>query len=250
MVTDGTVIVSKQPRYIRVANVLTREIKGGRFPVGHFLPTEAQLCERFDVSRITVREALRRLEEMGLIVKVHGIGSRVEAQEMRDSYTVTIESAAEMMQYGYETEFKEQSRLQLPAGALELVAIDMPVDALKLVGVRIAANGQKKGPVSHSEIYLNGSYASVADGHNGVREPYYRTMEKTFGQQISGIGQEISAISMEPRHAEALGQPEGAPGLRIVRHFYGLDRELLEVTVNIHPAENFSLRLFLNKNEG
>lgn len=242
--------MSKQPRYVRVANVLTREIKSGRFPVGSFLPTEAQLGQRFDVSRITVREALRQLEELGLIVKVHGIGSRVEAQDVRDSYTVSIESASEMMQYGYETEFRERSRFRLDAGALELVDIDMPVDALKIVGVRIATGGQKKEAVSYSEIYLNRAYASVADGHNGVREPYYRTIEKSFDEQITGIGQEISAISMVKCHADALGQPEGAPGLRIVRHFYGLDRELLEVTVNIHPAENFSLRLFLNKNEG
>lgn len=249
MAPDDNIIASRQPRYMRVANVLTREIRSGRFPIGSFLPTEAQLGKRFEVSRITVREALRRLEEMGLIVKVHGIGSRVEAQELRDSYTVSVEAAAEMMQYGYATRFLAESRVALAAGHTELLAFDMHCDALKLAGVRVDAEGQKS-PLSYSEIYLNSAYSTVVDDPEDVPEPFYRKIVRLFGQRISGIGQEVSAISMAPHQARGLGQPDGAPGLLIIRHFYGLDRELLEVTVNVHPAENFSLRLFLNKNEG
>lgn len=238
-----------QPRYARVANVLVREIKSGRFPVGGLLPTEAQLGERFEVSRVTVREALRRLEEMGLISKVHGIGSRVEAQEMRDSYSVSVDSAAEMMQYGYETEFVASSREELSAGSSELAALDMQMDAVKLIGVRTALDAQR-APLSYCEIFINAAYASVIDGPNGSNEPYYRKMVRLHGQRISGIGQEISAIRLKAHHAVVLRQQEDAPGLQIVRRFFGEDRELLEVTINVHPAENFSLRLFLNKNDG
>lgn len=248
MASGNNDIASKQPRYARVANVLVREIKGGRFPVGGLLPTEAQLGERFNVSRVTVREALRRLEEMGLISKVHGIGSRVEAQEARDSYSVSVDSAAEMMQYASETEFIAWSRADIQAGSAELAALDIPTDAVKLIGVRTGLEGQK-APLSYCEIFINSAYSSVIDEENRAREPYYRSMARLYGQRISGIGQEISAIRLAPHHAKALGQAPDAPGLKIIRRFYGEDRELLEVTINVHPAENFSLRLFLNKND-
>ena len=47
-------------RYLQIARTLRKEIVDGVYPVGSQLPTEHQLCERFAVSRYTVREALDR----------------------------------------------------------------------------------------------------------------------------------------------------------------------------------------------
>jgi GntR family transcriptional regulator len=49
-------------RYSTLARVLTGEIESGRYKVGQKIPTEAELQQRFDVSRHTVREALRDLK--------------------------------------------------------------------------------------------------------------------------------------------------------------------------------------------
>ena len=54
---------STDHRYLQVARALRKEIVDGVYPVGSQLPTEHQLCERFSVSRYTVREALRRLRD-------------------------------------------------------------------------------------------------------------------------------------------------------------------------------------------
>lgn len=55
------------PRYLQVARELRQDIVDGVYPVGSQLPTEHELCERFSVSRYTVREALRRLRDDHLI---------------------------------------------------------------------------------------------------------------------------------------------------------------------------------------
>lgn len=54
-------------RYLKVARTLRKEIADGVYPIGSQLPTEHELCERFNVSRYTVREALRRLREDNLV---------------------------------------------------------------------------------------------------------------------------------------------------------------------------------------
>ena len=54
-------------RYLQVARTLRKEIVDGVYPVGSQLPTEHELCERFAVSRYTVREALRRLRDDNLV---------------------------------------------------------------------------------------------------------------------------------------------------------------------------------------
>src|SRR5260370_16746422 len=54
-------VKSDDPLYLQVVRALKDEIVSGVHPVGSQLPTEEELCERFSVSRYTVREALRRV---------------------------------------------------------------------------------------------------------------------------------------------------------------------------------------------
>ncbi len=60
-----------------VRNEIRRLILSGEYPVGSKLPNEDRLCERFGVSRVTIREAVRALIEDGLVVRRHGSGTYV-----------------------------------------------------------------------------------------------------------------------------------------------------------------------------
>src|SRR6201985_3229058 len=60
-------VTSNDPLYLQLVRALKEEIVSGVYPVGSQLPTEEELCERFSVSRYTVREALRRLREDNLV---------------------------------------------------------------------------------------------------------------------------------------------------------------------------------------
>lgn len=69
--------VSPVPLYFRVEQALTSLIRRGAIPVGSRLPAEPELCAYFGVSRSVVRQALRRLEERGLVARRRGVGSFV-----------------------------------------------------------------------------------------------------------------------------------------------------------------------------
>ena len=69
--------ISSDHRYLQIARTLRKEIVDGVYPVGSQLPTEHELCERFAVSRYTVREALRRLREDNLVASRPRAGTRV-----------------------------------------------------------------------------------------------------------------------------------------------------------------------------
>src|SRR5258708_3218416 len=60
-----------------LANQLGTEIISGMFPPGSLLPGEAELRQRFDVSRTALREAFRALNAKGLIASRPKIGTRV-----------------------------------------------------------------------------------------------------------------------------------------------------------------------------
>ena len=63
----------RRPRYQVIASELRTQIVSGALGIDTMLPTEMELCERYDVSRYTVRAALRQLRELGLI-HAPGIG--------------------------------------------------------------------------------------------------------------------------------------------------------------------------------
>jgi len=65
------------PLYYQLANVLTEKILSRELHAGDRLPTEVELVEQYGISRITVRQALRLLEEEGLIRREVGRGTFV-----------------------------------------------------------------------------------------------------------------------------------------------------------------------------
>jgi GntR family transcriptional regulator len=72
---------SPLPLYFQLAELLEHEIASGAWRPGARLPSEPGLCERYGLSRTTVRQALGRLEQRGLIQRLKGQGSFVRRGE-------------------------------------------------------------------------------------------------------------------------------------------------------------------------
>ena len=70
----------RTPLWQAIASALRDDISEGRYAPGDKLPTEAQLSERFGVNRHTVRHALARLGEDGLVHTRRGAGAFVSAR--------------------------------------------------------------------------------------------------------------------------------------------------------------------------
>ena len=82
------------PRPTRAEHVrdsLVSELRAGKYEVGDKLPNEDDLAARFDVSRATVREAVRGLLEVGYLTRKHGLGTYVTSiPSHRHSLDVTV----------------------------------------------------------------------------------------------------------------------------------------------------------------
>lgn len=67
-------MANKVPRFVTIYDTLFEEIENGIYPVGATLPTEQEMCTRFGVSRMTVRQAIKILNEDGIIESERGRG--------------------------------------------------------------------------------------------------------------------------------------------------------------------------------
>ena len=71
------------PLYSQLVSIIKRNISAGTLTPGALLPSEAELCRTFDVSRSTVRQAIGELESEGLVVRKQGRGTFVAEPKMR-----------------------------------------------------------------------------------------------------------------------------------------------------------------------
>src|SRR5215217_233319 len=112
---------SKETRYSAVARALLHDIEAGSFAVGSLLPSEAELGSRFGVSRNTVREAVRHLEELRLVARRQGVGTIVNARQVPGRYVQSVGAVPDLRQYVKSTRFEILTRTTMSvADAAEL----------------------------------------------------------------------------------------------------------------------------------
>jgi len=68
---------SNIPLYSQLKDILIEKIERNEYPVGSKIPSEEELCEAYDISRPTVRQAISELTSCGYLVKVKGKGTFV-----------------------------------------------------------------------------------------------------------------------------------------------------------------------------
>ena len=73
---------SYEPAYVQLANILRRQISEGLFRPGDQLPSEAQLCRRYEVSPMTVRRSINLLADQDVVSTAQGRGTFVKALEL------------------------------------------------------------------------------------------------------------------------------------------------------------------------
>ncbi len=78
------------PAYYQIAEDLSEEIESGRLRPGDVIPSESQLCDRYAISRMTVRQGLNLLSDAGYIHSIPGKGSYVTPPRL-DRMTLEIQ---------------------------------------------------------------------------------------------------------------------------------------------------------------
>jgi len=73
---------SYEPAYAQLARILREQIAAGKYRPGDRLPSESQLCERYEVSPMTVRRVINILADQGVVVAEQGRGTFVKPLEL------------------------------------------------------------------------------------------------------------------------------------------------------------------------
>lgn len=228
------------PRYSAVARVLIREIEAGRYPVGGNLPTEAELRKRFDVSRHTVREALRELKSQGLVSARAGVGTAVRARAPQPRFMQGAGALRELTQFIEATRMKVLGRGVIVAD--EALAARLAVKAGQewhVASVLRFLPGRPT-PVAWMNLYIRPEHEDILDRVEKAGQPAFGLIERHHGARIAEVAQRIVATGLDGEAARTLVAPAGAAALHITREYFDARDSLVMASVGLYPSDRFS----------
>ena len=237
---------SADPRYMQLGRTLKARIEQGTYGIGDLLPTEIELCDEFDVSRYTVREALRMLTNLGLVRRRQGSGTQIIATHVQDSYVHSMRSLSELFQYATNTSLTiDAIETAVPEPEFSRYFDDAGSAWLRVEGIRLDHDG--KTPICASLVFINNAYSDIAESLANHTDAVYRMLERRFGVRVDDVEQVITACRISKISAKRLAMSSRTWVVRVVRRYVAADGTLLIVSVNDHPADRFSYTMHLRR---
>jgi DNA-binding GntR family transcriptional regulator len=226
-------------RYTEIADDLIGRIRAGRLAVGALVPGELQLMQDYSASRHTIREALRRMAELGLIERRRGLGTRVLARRPRRTYVHRVASPEQLLRYPPESRLDVTDVATVAAGA-DLAAMLGCRRGMRWVRVRtVRRMGAARPPICRTDIYLLPKYAEIASRIGRGRRAVYELLEQRFGLHVAEVAIDVSARPMPADAAVALGVAAESPSMRVVRRYHDDAGTVFEVSVSDHPGDRY-----------
>lgn len=207
---------SSVPLYQQLYDLWRGRILAGEWRPGDMLPTESDLLEQHQVSRVVVRQALNALVQEGLIYRQRGRGTFVAHPTVEQGLVRIVSFTEEMQQRGFkpETEVLGAELISAAPDIAAQLAVTPGAELVHIERLRLA-DGE---PMSIEASYLVHSLCpNILSRHNFAEEPLREVLERDFGLRLGSARQSIRAIAAEPARAEVLCMQAGAPLLFIER---------------------------------
>lgn len=227
---------TEQPLYAQLVNKLITYMEEKEY--GDRLPSERELCNIYNMSRTTVRQAMYELELGGYITKVHGKGTFVakpagEKNDLSHYYSFTTRTLeqnktpkVEILDFHLETANKS---LLKGLGLREGEKV-FRFDRLRLaddIPMMLETTFIPKdiSPDLHKELLME--------------TPLYEILERQNHQSIKKVVEHLSAGNLSPKQAQALNLQAGLACLKITRYSYNAQGRVLELTHSFARADLF-----------
>ncbi|MFV0529092.1 MAG: GntR family transcriptional regulator [Lachnospiraceae bacterium] len=232
------------PLYFQLRELLLAEIKKGNFKSDELIPTENELCEIFELSRTTVRQAIAELVQEGYLYRMKSKGTFVARPKINQNFLTKIESFSSSM---------ERQGFTASTQVLEMEVLPANVDVAKHLNIqeddkviflhrKRSANGE---PLVTIKTYLPYERCGFLLEEDLTKESLYSVLGRDENTKIVRIERRVEAIEATAKDLEYLGVRKGKP----IQYFssvgcnvfgepieyslarYRADRSVFEITV-------------------
>lgn len=202
------------PFYFQLKKILSQEISSGRWAPGERLPSEPEICDHFELSRTTVRQALAELESEGLILREKGRGTFVaetspELWFLQSSQGFYDEAARKG--HTVTSRILRREVDELPSFAAEELGVAPGTPGVVLARLRWVDDRVVMYVINYMPERLADAIMT-ADLETGS---LYRTLARDSGLVVGGGRRVVESVTAEEDLAPLLEVEEGTPLLYV-----------------------------------
>jgi len=238
------------PRHEQISNWLRELISNGHYKVDEKLPSEHELSEKFDVSRVTVRRALQTLEGERLIYRSQGLGSFVADNRSHQPLIRLTDFIEEMSRAGMNASSKvlKMEPVAAPEPVATLLKLNYDSTVIRLDRLRLG-DGL---PIALDITWLPMFYGQLIENYNLEEETIYGVLEREYDIPIEKGRYRIEAENADCYLADHLDViPEEAlllidrlsftlaeKPVYYQKRYYRTDRIVYEMMLEREPGES------------
>ena len=228
----------RRPLYVQIAERIKAEFSAESVTDEVRLPSEASLAERYQVSRTTVREAYRLLEQEGAILARHGVGTFVSYKPDRPSYTFDmLSSASNVMRMGSIGDSALIGRTLLPLSRALRSRFGWPGDTL----FRLEWVHYRDGaPVGYSVDVVPAAFIGGSLDEESIGSSLVQALSNG-GFPPHHVDSILTAVPVPARVAKELTKP--GPVMRSQEVVYGTKGQVLAICLRYTDASAVTFRI-------
>ncbi len=201
---------SPVPYYYQVKEWVSSNIARGNLKPGEQLPSEAQLCQAFGVSRTVVRQALEDLVNQGLVYRQKGKGTFVARPKIREGLAQKLTGFyQDMVERGLKPVTKVLELKVIPASGplAEHLRLKPGAEVINIVRLRYVNDE----PIVYVTTYI--PYASCPGllTQDLSNVSLYALLEQKYGLEVARGKRTLEAIAATEQDARLLGIKPGDP---------------------------------------
>lgn len=231
-------------RYEEIAEDLQEKIKSGTYRVSDKLPKEFELCEIYDASRTTVREAMALMEKKGLIYRRRGSGSYVKSVSEQDDVR---RGFYQMTQFnGFSKDMKEG---EVTSKVLEFSVVNPTTEvanSLKISKDDFVYYLRRVRMLNGEAYVLETTYMpiSVVSGitKDVVKGSIYSYIEDTLKLKIRSAHRIARALLATEEEKELLKMDNDICIFEVEQIGYLDDGRIFECSITHHRSDKFELK--------
>ncbi|HZY41607.1 MAG TPA: GntR family transcriptional regulator [Anaerolineae bacterium] len=217
---------------------------------GGSLPSEAELSLRFNVSRATVREALSRLEQAGVVTRRHGVGTFVAPRPpVIETGLEELESLETMAQrIGLETHMNKAAIEERAATAEEADRLQITAGELVLSVARVMLTGKR--PVAYLIDIVPTRYLRKSDLAAGFNGSVLDLFLQRGSPALSYSRTDICAAGADDEIALKLRLQGGDALLRLDAQLFTREGGVVDYSISYFVPGHFRFHVMRRVNQG
>lgn len=221
------------------------KIANKEYPENSLIPSEPKLSQDYQVSRETIRKALKILEEQGYIQKKQGLGSTVlnyQRFALPISGLTSYKELQEQRSFRSETIVIKNELVEAPNHLIEGNLVDENEQMIHLVRLRMI-EGE---PAIVDEDYIRQEIVEQIPNHN-AQESIYQYFEEELGLHIAYASKEIRADQSDESLAELLNINSGQYVINVRSQVFLEDTTFFQYTISHHKLDKFRFHDFARR---